>query len=46
LPQAVAEARRYVLQAIAAGAQVRTGSGHGPLNHGHAPVPMHLLPLA
>ena len=46
LPQAVAEARRYVLQAIAAGAQVRTGSGHGPLNHGHAPVPMHLLPTA
>jgi len=45
LPQAVAEARRYVLQAIAAGAQVRTGSGHGPLNHGHAPVPMHLLPM-
>jgi hydroxymethylpyrimidine/phosphomethylpyrimidine kinase len=46
LPQAVAEARRYVLKAIAAGAQVRTGSGHGPLNHGHAPVPMHLLPMA
>ena len=46
LPQAVAEARRYVLQAIAAGAQVRTGSGHGPLNHGHAPVSMHLLPMA
>jgi hydroxymethylpyrimidine/phosphomethylpyrimidine kinase len=46
LPQAVAEARRYVLQAIAAGAQVHTGSGHGPLNHGHAPLPMHLLPLA
>ena len=46
LPQAVAEARRYVLQAIAAGVQVRTGSGHGPLNHGHAPVPMHLLPMA
>jgi hydroxymethylpyrimidine/phosphomethylpyrimidine kinase len=46
LPQAVAEARRYVLQAIATGAQVRTGSGHGPLNHGHEPVPMHLLPMA
>jgi hydroxymethylpyrimidine/phosphomethylpyrimidine kinase len=46
LPQAVAEARRYVLQAIAAGAQVHTGGGHGPLNHGHAPVPMRLLPMA
>jgi hydroxymethylpyrimidine/phosphomethylpyrimidine kinase len=46
LPQAVVEARRYVLQAIAAGAQIHTGGGHGPLNHGHAPVPMHLLPMA
>ncbi len=46
LPQAVAEARHFVLQAIAAGAQVHTGGGHGPLNHGHAPVPMHLLPMA
>ncbi|APW38507.1 bifunctional hydroxymethylpyrimidine kinase/phosphomethylpyrimidine kinase [Rhodoferax koreense] len=45
LPQAVQQARGYILQAIAAGAQVRTGHGHGPLNHGFAPVAMHLLPL-
>ena len=28
----------YILGAIAAGAGVRTGQGHGPLNHGYAPV--------
>jgi hydroxymethylpyrimidine/phosphomethylpyrimidine kinase len=38
LDQAVAKARRYILQAIAMGADVYTGAGHGPLNHGHAPV--------
>ena len=43
LPQAVTQARGYILQAIAAGADVRTGHGHGPLNHGHAPLPMKIL---
>jgi hydroxymethylpyrimidine/phosphomethylpyrimidine kinase len=43
LPQAVSEARDFILQAIASGADVRTGSGHGPLNHAHAPLPMRLL---
>jgi hydroxymethylpyrimidine/phosphomethylpyrimidine kinase len=43
LVDAVQRARAYILEAIAAGAQVRTGSGHGPLNHGHAPQPMHIL---
>ena len=42
----VALARAYILQAIAAGADVRTGAGHGPLNHGFAPVAMHKRPLA
>ena len=37
LAQAVSEARGYILGAIAAGADVHTGQGHGPLNHGHAP---------
>lgn len=45
LPQAVAKARDYVRGGMAAGANVRTGAGHGPLNHGHAPVPARLLPL-
>ena len=44
LPEAVGLARHYVLGAIAAGADLQTGSGHGPLNHGFAPVPMHRLP--
>jgi hydroxymethylpyrimidine/phosphomethylpyrimidine kinase len=43
LPQAVTQARAYILQAIAAGSEVRTGHGHGPLNHGHAPLPMKIL---
>ncbi|MCW5230557.1 bifunctional hydroxymethylpyrimidine kinase/phosphomethylpyrimidine kinase [Verminephrobacter eiseniae] len=38
LPQAVEQARHYILQAMAAGAQVTTGHGHGPLNHGYAPL--------
>lgn len=43
LPQAVTQARAYILMAIAAGANVRTGHGHGPLNHGHAPMPMRIF---
>ena len=37
LPQATTKARSFVLGAIAAGAGVQTGQGHGPLNHGYAP---------
>ena len=39
LPDAVALARAYVLGAMQAGAGVVVGLGHGPLNHGFAPVP-------
>ena len=46
LPQAVESARRYILAAIAAGADVVTGHGHGPLDHGHAPVASVRLPQA
>ncbi|MBE7366909.1 bifunctional hydroxymethylpyrimidine kinase/phosphomethylpyrimidine kinase [Ramlibacter pallidus] len=45
LAQAVERAREYVRGALAAGANVRTGAGSGPLNHGHAPRAMQLLPL-
>jgi hydroxymethylpyrimidine/phosphomethylpyrimidine kinase len=45
LPQAVTESRRYVLAAIASGAAVHTGAGHGPLNHAHAPLAMRLFPI-
>jgi hydroxymethylpyrimidine/phosphomethylpyrimidine kinase len=40
LEAAVRMARSYILQAIAAGANVKIGAGHGPLNHGFAPVVM------
>lgn len=43
LRSAVVQAREYVRGAMAAGADVRTGGGHGPLNHGFAPVPMKIL---
>jgi hydroxymethylpyrimidine/phosphomethylpyrimidine kinase len=44
LPQAVERARAYVVAAMAAGAEVQVGQGHGPLNHGFAPVPARRLP--
>lgn len=44
LPQAVERARGYVVAAMAAGADVKIGRGHGPLNHGFAPVPTVRLP--
>jgi hydroxymethylpyrimidine/phosphomethylpyrimidine kinase len=43
LEQAVREAHAYVRAAIAAGAGVTTGRGHGPLDHGHAPRPTRRL---
>jgi len=43
--EAVQAARVYVRGALEAGARVRTGAGGGPLNHGHAPLPMLLKPL-
>ena len=45
LEDAVDRARRYVQQALAAGADLRIGHGHGPLNHGFAPLSTHRLPL-
>ena len=44
LSAAVALARAYVIGAMQAGADVQVGQGHGPLNHGFAPVPTHRLP--
>ena len=45
LQPAVELARAYVRCALEAGASVRTGAGSGPLNHGHAPQAMRLVPL-
>lgn len=43
LDAACRQARAYILGAIAAGARVRTGHGHGPLNHGFSPRPARLV---
>jgi hydroxymethylpyrimidine/phosphomethylpyrimidine kinase len=40
LEASVGMARRYILQAIAAGAGIKIGAGHGPLNHSFAPIAM------
>ncbi len=45
LRDAVEAARAYVRGALAAGANVKTGQGGGPLNHGFAPQVMRLMPL-
>jgi hydroxymethylpyrimidine/phosphomethylpyrimidine kinase len=45
LSEAVRLARGYILQAIQSGAPIKTGQGHGPLNHGFAPHASHLKPL-
>lgn len=46
LPEAVDLARAYVRQALVAGADMRVGHGHGPLQHGFAPVAAIRLPLS
>jgi len=46
LLESVQRARLYVRDALQAGADVRTGRGSGPLNHGHGPLAMHLKTLA
>ena len=45
LPEAVRAGHSYVRAALTAAAQVRTGHGSGPLNHGAAPRPMQLISL-
>lgn len=45
LPDAVQRAREFVRGALEAGAQVRTGGGSGPLNHGFAPRALRLEAL-
>ena len=45
LLDAVEASRAYVRAALEAGANVRIGSGNGPLNHGHAPLVMRLDPV-
>jgi len=44
LIEAVEAARHYVREALRAGAEVATGRGVGPLNHGFAPLKTRVLP--
>jgi hydroxymethylpyrimidine/phosphomethylpyrimidine kinase len=46
LEDAVVLARNFILSAIEQGAQVQTGQGHGPLNHGFAPLALRRLAAA
>lgn len=41
--EAVRKAKKYVYQGIKSGCDVRIGEGHGPLNHFHSPIPMHIF---
>ena len=45
LVQAVESARNFIRGALQAGAEVRTGQGSGPLNHGFAPLVMRRIGL-
>ena len=43
LEKAVEKAKAYVYQCIDCGKDVCIGKGHGPLNHFHSPVKMHIF---
>lgn len=43
LPASVRKAKEYVYQGILSGRDIHIGEGHGPLNHFHSPVPMHII---
>lgn len=45
LSDAVRRGRDYVRQALISGADMQLGHGHGPLNHGFAPLAAKRLPL-
>ena len=43
LTKAVEKAKSYVYKSIESGKDIRIGNGHGPLNHFHSPVAMHIF---
>lgn len=43
LQEAVNRAKEYVYKGILTGKDIHIGNGHGPLNHFHTPVPMHIF---
>lgn len=42
---AVLKAKEYISHALQKGADVKTGNGHGPVNHFFAPLPLHKIKL-
>ena len=40
MSDAIAEAKRYLTEALRLGADVTVGSGFGPVNHGFNPIKM------
>ena len=45
LKEAVKQSKKYISEALKAGADVRVGAGHGPVNHAFAPIPLRKLPI-
>ncbi len=43
LSDSVTAAKRYITEAITAGAEVAIGHGHGPVNHFHSPHPLETI---
>lgn len=43
LQVAVCKAKEYVHQSILHGKDIQIGAGHGPLNHFHHPIPLHII---
>ena len=43
LQVAVCKAKEYVYQSILHGKDIQIGAGHGPLNHFHHPIPLHII---
>lgn len=43
LQEAINRAKEYVYKGILTGKDIHIGNGHGPLNHFHTPVPMHIF---
>ena len=45
LEEAVSLAKTYITEALIAGAKVKVGAGHGPVNHSFAPIPLQMITI-
>ena len=43
LEEAIGMAKEWISKAIASGAKVSIGHGHGPINHFHSPIPQRII---